>query len=152
MKLIKRVGIIAGLFGLAFCSALLGCSNGQSQKIEAQMLDSPEWTILGEFDIDGLNYTPMKEIAVDGYEFVEVKVEYAAKDDIFMLAEICYEVDEGWPRARLNPLAKEGEMIVKAPIKKGSRFQILTQAFQKDCSYDGDYIVDKIKLSYRLTN
>lgn len=136
---------------ILMCVAIFSIGCAQEKKPEAQMWDSTEWTVLGEFDIDGLNATPMKEIAIDGYEWVEVKVEYSAKDEIYMLGAIYYEnSDEKWPIARLNTPAKEGELIIKAPVKKGSRFQILTQAFQKDGNYDGDYIVDMIRLSYRL--
>lgn len=135
------------------CVVVLASGCAKEDKPEAQMWDSTEWVVLGEFDIDGLNASPMKEIAVDGYEWVEVKAEYKAKDEIYLLNEVYYEdSNEKWPIARMAPLAKEGEVIVKAPVKKGSRFQVLTQAFQKDGSYDGDYIVDMIRISYRLTN
>jgi len=147
----KKSGFFVVLLAIICSSiAIYGCA--KTEKTEAQLWDATEWTTWGEFDFDGLNATPMKEIAIEGYEYVEVKAEYSAKDDIYMMLELYYEEDESWPRARLNPPSKEGEIIVKAPVKKGSRFQILTQAFQKDCSYNGDYVVDKVKLSYRLTN
>ena len=139
--------IFTGVFAFIFIFLLQGCG-----KSDAQKWDSTEWTTWGAFSFDGLNETPMKEIAIDGYHYVEVQAKYEAKKDIYLLLEVVYEnPDEKWPIARLSNLGTTGEVIVKAPIKKGSRFQVLTQAFQADQSYDPDYIVDQVELSYRIT-
>lgn len=153
MTITKNDKLAMVFMGILFLALLFtGWANAE-EEIIAQQLDATEWTVIGEFDFEGLNATPMKEVAIDGYEFIEVKAEYSAKDEIYFLTEIYYEdKDFRWPIACLNLASKEGEMIVRAPISPSKRFQILTQAFMLDGSYDKDYTVDRVKLSYRITN
>jgi len=134
---------------------LVGTACSQQSKIEAKPMDQTEWTLIGEFDMEGRNATPFKEVTIDK-DFIEVEVKYEAKDEVLFLAEVYYlngdnQKDE-IPMARVLPLAKSGETVLRCPVKKGTKFQILTQAYQPDGTYNDDYLVDKVSLSYRLTD
>ena len=123
------------------------------EEMKTQKWDSGDWTFIGEFEMEGRNATPVKEIVTDKYEFVEVRVDkYETQVPVYFFLEVYYFEDQEIPVTKLQLPATSGEnIIVKCPIKKGYTFQILTQVFKENGEYDPD-LPCTLGYSYRLTN
>lgn len=125
--------------------------SNQTPELPTQKWDSNEWTFVGEFEMEGMNVTPLKEIATDQYDFVEVRVDkYSTEIPVYFLLEVYYYQGEALPVSKLVPLGTSGEnVVIKCPVKKGSIFQVLTQVYTEEGEYNKD-LPCTLGYSYRL--
>lgn len=140
--------VVVTLLAMVFSFSALA-----EEELPTQKWDASEWTLVGNFEMEGMNFTPLKEIATDEYNWVEVRVDsFQTETPVYFLLGVIYYQSDFLPVSKLIPLGTSGEnIIIRCPVEEGTIFQVLTQVYTERGEYDKD-LPCTLGYSYRLVN